>query len=60
MISNSAPYAIGLLAALILLAMLVRVFDNKQFCDTFKAYWIHSGIFSAIAWAVLFATGVSK
>jgi len=54
MISNSAPYAIGLLSALMLLAIMVAVFDSKQFTDTFRAYWLHSGIWSALAWAILF------
>jgi len=54
MVVQSAPYAIGLLAALMLLAILVTVFDSKQFTDTFRAYWLHSGIWSAVAWAILF------
>ncbi|QSM00626.1 hypothetical protein [Oceanospirillum phage vB_OliS_GJ44] len=37
-----------------LLAILAAVFDSKQFTNTFRAYWIHSGIWSALAWAILF------
>lgn len=54
LIIQSAPYAIGLLAAFMLLAIMVAVFDSKQFTNTFRAYWIHSGIWSALAWAILF------
>lgn len=54
LIAQSAPYAIGLLAAIMLLAILVIVFDSEQFTGTFRAYWIHSGLCSALSWVILF------
>lgn len=54
MIEQSAPYAIGILICFMLMAILSVAFDAQQFKDTFRAYWLHSGIWSALAWAMLF------